>query len=176
MQHSFKFSQNGVSNIETINFYDAIKINLDLSNEVDCGLTELAINNSDSNTAVVYFTIGKFDGSIELYKKTDNQLIKLCTFLNHNKLVTIIKWNKNSSLLASGSNDYNVIVIDFKALIESLNNTNSNLKLISKYKNKLIGHRERITGLSWSIHDECFLASCSYDSTVQVCCCCFQNE
>ena len=169
MQHSFKLSQNSVTNIETVDFYDLIKSQF---SEVECGLTELAVF-IDIPNDIIYLTIGKFDGSIEVYKlnRNDNQLVKLCTFLNHKKLITIIKWHKNGNYFASGSNDYNVVIIDFKTLMENLNasgNEDSKLKLISNYKHKLVGHRERITGLSWSIHDEGLLASCSYDATVQV--------
>ena len=164
MQHSFKFaSQNNVSNIENINFYELI------NNEMDkglIGLTELALFNDIAN-GYTYFTIGKSDGSIELYRLDENRVSKLCTFLNHNKLITIIKWNKNGSYLGSGSNDFNVVIIDFKSLVDRLNST-ENLKLISNFKHKLAGHQERITGLSWSVHNENLLASCSYDGTVQV--------
>lgn len=185
MQHSFRLIQHGtVSNCETINFYNELKARISINEaessvqsettnqQVDTGLTEIAILNANSN--IVYFTIGKFDGSIELYKCNydNNQLYKLCTLLNHNKLITIIKWNINSNYMASGSNDFNVIIVDFKLLIESLidknDKNNANLKFISKYRHKLVGHKERITGLSWSLHNENMLASCSYDSTVQV--------
>ena len=119
------------------------------------------------------FTIGKFDGSIDLYRlllsaSDNNRVSKLCTLLNHNKLITRIKWNKNGSCLASGSNDFNVIIVDFKLLVERFVNATETPNLISNYKHKLVGHRERITGLSWNIHDENLLGSCSYDGTVQV--------
>jgi len=161
MQHSFKFaSQNNITNIENRSFYELISI------EADKGLTELALFNDKSNNKT-YFAIGKFDGSIELYRQDDDRVSKLCTFLNHNKLITILKWNSSGSYLASGSNDFNVVIIDFNALIERLNST-ENLKLILNFKHKLVGHQERITGLSWSVHDQNLLASCSYDGTVQV--------
>jgi WD40 repeat protein len=39
-------------------------------------------------------------------------------------------------------------------------------KFFSKFVHKFIGHKERITGLSWSANN--LLASCSFDSTVQI--------
>jgi WD40 repeat protein len=197
MQHSFQFSSGHSStnlianaNVKTINFYTTL-IENELKNQLlsesnnekhsgsslkakyEYGLTEFAI--LELNKSELYFMIGKFDGSMELYKKClneQNNIQKLCTFFNHQKLVTCIKWRKDK-LIASGSNDFNVIIIDFSMLInEELKETSPNQndrKFFSKFKHKLVGHKERITNLSWSnCEKNNILASCSYDSTVQV--------
>lgn len=158
MQHNIKISN--LSQTESIELYKELNLSKDSS-----GLTEISISNQNNNE--LYFAIGKFDGSIELFKQKDIQTLKLCTFLNHNKLITVMKWNKNGSLLASGSNDHNIMIIDFNEVLNS-DQLNENLNLIGKYKFKLSGHKERITGLCWNNHSENLLASCSYDSTVQV--------
>lgn len=67
--------------------------------------------------------------------------------------------------MASGSNDFNVIIVDFSKIIGE---SESNQKYFSQFKHKLTGHKERITGLDWSKIDQSLLVSCSYDSTVQV--------
>lgn len=93
---------------------------------------------------------------------------------NHQKLITCAKWNKriNHNLLATGSNDFSVIIVDFEALIDEIKAKcpeKSDLQFYAKFKHKLIGHKERVTSLSWSNHEEFnMLASCSYDGTVQV--------
>jgi WD40 repeat protein len=164
------------------------KENSDLSTttyrkEFEHGITEFSLlkidKNVDSKTGY-YLLIGKYDGSIELFLKDHQKTIKMCTIFNHQKLITRLKFNKTSYstdqtdiFLASGSNDTNVIIIDFQSLIQELDQKlkeNECLKLFSKYKHKLIGHKERITGLSWSVNfNSNLLVSCSYDSTVQVC-------
>jgi WD40 repeat protein len=71
-------------------------------------------------------------------------------------------------LLASGSNDFNVIIVDFAYIISEVEakKLSSDSKFFSKFVHKFIGHKERITGLSWSTNN--LLASCSFDSTVQI--------
>ena len=71
-------------------------------------------------------------------------------------------------MLASGSNDFNVIIVDFANIITEVEDKklSSDSKFFSKFVHKFIGHKERITGLSWSANN--LLASCSFDSTVQI--------
>lgn len=201
MQHQVNFLNSGSSmivnaEIQTKNFYKDLMTLTDqeelekldhikLKSNNDFGVTEFSIlkiecNNSDENYH--YFAIGKFDGSIEIYRAfpRDNYIAKVCTFFNHQKLITILKWNKstfvieenteaNSDLfLASGSNDFNVIIVDFKNIINEFEKKmiSKDSKFFSKYAYKLVGHKERITGLSWSTNN--LLASCSFDSTVQI--------
>jgi hypothetical protein len=151
------------------------------------GLTEFSIIKIEpalANRSDYYFAIGKFDGTIEFYQTNykDQKVTRLCTIFNHQKLVSCLKWsvssysnsNEGPIMIASGSNDFNVIIIDFKSLVNEIENKleecgNVYLKFFSKHKHKLIGHKERITGLSWSDNNNVeTLASCSYDSTVQV--------
>lgn len=172
------------------------------------GLTELAFLQVDASkdeqqTKSLIFAIGKYDGSIEVYysyHKEQEELAhqstirKLFTLYNHQKLITCMKWNRHhtnrfglneldsessSLLLASGSNDFNVIVVDIKAILKDilifdksgqLNERNFDLKFFNKFKYKLAGHKERITCLNWCIssQNKSLLASSSYDSTVQV--------
>ena len=155
------------------------------------GLTEFSVlkiespssSSNDEKRSDYFVAIGKFDGSTEIYRSfvREKKIRRLCTFFNHQKLVTCLKWNRNvyqleqtspDVYLASGSNDFNVIIIDFKSLISEFdaNKLKEDTKLFSKYKHRLVGHKERITGLSWSTNSakENLLASCSYDSTVQV--------
>lgn len=168
-------------NIKTINLYSElnklVENNSDdsIKSNVEYGLTEFQILNFEK-TDEFHFMIGKFDGSIELYRKNIDKISRLCTLFNHQKLITCIKWNKQHNplsdtglnLIASGSNDFNVVIIDFDALISDLSNESSNL-IFGKYKHKLIGHKERITSLSWSRHGYFnILASSSYDGTVQI--------
>ena len=209
MQHNIKFLSGQTSdgllvnpNDKAINLYDEIKrlehMNMNGNGEekgaanLDVGVTELAIFQSkkklEPNQSELHFMVGKFDGSMELYakKSTSNKefsISKLCTFFNHQKLITCIKWSKVESesssrvnLIASGSNDFNVVVVDFDSIIDEIQMKNKeeilncNLKLFGKYKHKLIGHKERITGLSWARNSEKgnILASCSYDTTIKV--------
>ena len=140
---------------------------------VEYGLTEFAI--LDFTDEACYFMIGKFDGSIELYKKQNkSDIVLVCSLFNHQKLITCIKHKKNmsetgSNLIASGSNDYNIVILDFDKLITDLNASNATNLVFGKFKHKLIGHKERITCLSWSKHESLnTLASASYDGTVQV--------
>jgi len=139
-----------------------------------------------SNDNSFYFMLGKFDGSIELYKKEallPNKITMLCSLFNHQKLITVIKYNKQnnstnseqigSNLIASGSNDFNIIIIDFNSIISDclqlVETQSCNFTMFNKFKHKLIGHKERITSLSWSRHDSFeLLASSSYDGTVQI--------
>ncbi|CAF1058444.1 unnamed protein product, partial [Brachionus calyciflorus] len=184
MQHclrSVSFSKENLNteNIKSLNFYKSLSkiINEEKSeSSIDYGLTEFSVL-SIKETNDFYFCIGKFDGSIEVYKKENRQVKKLCCLFNHQKLVTYIKWNvstfdlnKNEPVyLASGSNDFNVIIVDFKHLINEVDQVERSINFYSKYKHKLIGHKERITGLNWCQSlDSNLLASCSYDSTVQI--------
>ena len=167
-----------IADVKNLNLYDEIK-----SDETEAsGVTELAVFQSKKRNRL-FFMIGKFDGSIELYALVSDscEVQKLCTLYNHQKLITCIKWSKmddsdGSNLVASGSNDFNVVVLDFDSVLEEIEkkkneqeeNKKLDLKFFAKYKHKLCGHRERITGLSWSRSREHLLASCSYDATVQV--------
>ena len=74
------------------------------------------------------------------------------------------------NLIATGSNDFNVIIIDFERLLAKTDvEQNIDMKFYADFKHKLVGHKERITGLSWSNREDFnMLASCSYDATVQV--------
>jgi WD40 repeat protein len=119
--------------------------------------------------------IGKFDGSIELYKKQNkSDIILLCSLFNHQKLITCIKHKKHmsetgSNLIASGSNDHHIVNLDFDKLITDLTADIASNLVFGKFKHKLIGHIERISCLSWSKHESLkTLASASYDGTVQV--------
>ena len=145
------------------------------------GLTEFSVlipNKTDHKQypPLMHFLIGKFDGSLELYKKTRfenvDKITKLCTLFNHQKLVTCSKWNRREvpNLIATGSNDFNVIIIDFERLLAKTDvEQNIDMKFYADFKHKLVGHKERITGLSWSNREDFnMLASCSYDATVQV--------
>lgn len=60
-------------------------------------------------------------------------------------------------------------MIDLEQLAEEASKK-SNQKLFAQFKSKLVGHKERITSLSWSQFDPQLLVSCSYDLTVQVKC------
>lgn len=141
--------------------------------KIDYGLTEFLILHLDETN--FYFMVGKFDGSIELFKRdTNEKFTKLCTLYNHQKLITCMKWNKQNNptsevghhLVASGSNDFNVVVVDLDHILNDLKTSNL---MFAKYKHKFIGHKERITCLSWSRYGEFnLLASSSYDGTVQV--------
>lgn len=186
MQHSFQFSSGNTiqsQSIKSVNFYQELKEFLKIEEtgtDIANGLTEFAIIRDDQKR--MYFAVGKFDGSIEIYQSIQEKKVvrRLCSYFNHQKLVTIIKWSQSvfstaqasSVLMASGSNDTNVIVIDFADLIQSFeaNSYNSSdLKLFSKQKFKLAGHKERITSLSWAKSNQVnILASSSFDSTVQV--------
>jgi hypothetical protein len=207
MQHNINLSTGGLnlSNLNTdtvksVDFYREIihltndnnNDNTDIENgdslsatnkkEFEHGITEFSVLKIDVNVeskSGYYFLIGKYDGSIELFMIDRQKVMKICTFFNHQKLITRLKFNKTiyksdqtDLLLASGSNDTNVIIIDFQSLIQELDQkmkANESVKLFSKYKHKLVGHKDRITGLSWSINfNSNLLASCSYDSTVQV--------
>ncbi len=204
MQHNINLSAGGLNlsnlNTDTVKSIDFYREIIDLSDdnnnktkennnsltsyrkEFEHGITEftaLKINKNVDSKISYYILIGKYDGSIELFIKDNEKVIKMCTFFNHQKLITRLKFNKNiytadqtDILLASGSNDSNVIIIDFQSLIQELDQKlteNEPLKLFSKYKHKLVGHKDRITGLSWSINfNSNLLVSCSYDSTVQV--------
>lgn len=148
------------------------------------GLTEFSVlipsrtaDHRNQYPSLIYFLVGKFDGSMELFKKSRiegiEKITRLCTLYNHQKLVTCSKWNIRDlpDLIATGSNDFNVIVIDFKQLLAEIEKApeQTDLKFYGKFKHKLVGHRERITSLSWSSRgDFNMLASCSYDATVQV--------
>jgi WD40 repeat protein len=210
MQHSIQFSSgNNIQpqNIQTVNFFKEVTRfmserasplpsteNAPLAEpelaqgllgkknmfEQANGLTEFSVLKYDEQS--YFFAIGKFDGSIEVYQSllAENKLRRLGTFFNHQKLVTIIKWNKPAyasknnemTLMASGSNDHNIVVVDFGSFVSELESeqfAKLDLKLFSKYKHKLSGHKERITSISWSVSNGSnVLASCSYDCTVQV--------
>lgn len=197
IQHNMQFLGSGSggmivnSNYKSLNLYNKILEDYDPNNEakqgtealskanLEYGLTEFSVlmpDKSDQDQGTVYFIIGKFDGSMEIFKKSlhvnNVAITKLCTFFNHQKLVTCSKWNNRKNLIASGSNDYSVIVLDFESLLEEIKvkfEGQSDLKFYSKFKHKLVGHRERITGMSWSSYEAFnMLASCSYDATVQV--------
>ena len=161
--------------VKSINFYNFLKnkLNEEETNS-EYGLTEFSILKIKSGGN--FFCIGKFDGSIECYKSQYNEVTKICILFNHQKLVTCIKWNAeeyDESLnkpiyMASGSNDFNVIIVDFDEILEQNKRSNIPVNLYSKYKFKLEGHKERITCLSWCKSLNSMLASSSYDSTVQV--------
>ena len=178
------------SNYKSLNLYNKIlEADLDDTNvnqsadafsksNLEYGLTEFSVLMPDKDQDEIYFIIGKFDGSMEIFKKcsTDSdetqKITKLCTFFNHQKLVTCSKWNKRKNLIASGSNDYSIVILDFESLLEEIKlkfEGQADLKFYAKFKHKLIGHKERITGISWSSFEEFnMLASCSYDGTIQV--------
>jgi len=193
MQHTVQFlSGTGHSgqivapSAKSINFYEQLKKELEPSDEttktnslVEYGLTEFAVLiPSKTNSKLkeypplLYFIIGKFDGSMEIYSKQKNSALTfLCTLFNHQKLITCSKWNCNFSLLATGSNDFNVIVVGFDELVSECKakTCKGEVKFYSKFNHKLVGHKERVTSLAWSICQEFnMLASCSYDATVQV--------
>ena len=191
MQHSIHLlggsgSTGLIANAEckSINFYNKLIEECERIKTAEAGLeyglTEFSVFNR--NERAIYFMIGKFDGSIELYKKSlvaeeesyESSVVKMCTLYNHQKLVTCIKWSRHqpieACLIASGSNDFNVIIMDFNSLIGEIEAKDQNdLKFFARFKHKLVGHKERITSLCWSTYEQCnLLASCSYDSTVQV--------
>jgi WD40 repeat protein len=212
MQHAVQVSSGNTivqQNCTTINFYSELNKILNNNNNfkvtenqtetiniinnknllIQNGLTEfsaLKFKDKENSSKNYLIAIGKFDGSIEIYQSlldNDKRLIKkLCALLNHQKLVTIIKFNSQildlekedePVLMASGSNDYNIMLVDLKKLIlnqfEANNFQQIDFKLFSHFKHKLVGHKERITGLNWSkLNGKQVLASCSYDSTVQV--------
>lgn len=178
------------SNYKSLNLYNKIlEADLDDTNvnqsadafsksNLEYGLTEFSVLMPDKDQDEIYFIIGKFDGSMEIFKKcsTDSdetqKITKLCTFFNHQKLVTCSKWNKRKNLIGSGSNDYSIVILDFESLLEEIKlkfEGQADLKFYAKFKHKLIGHKERITGISWSSFEEFnMLASCSYDGTIQI--------
>lgn len=171
---SIVFGKDALSpdNVKSINFYKFLKniLNEEESNS-EYGLTEFSVLRIKSGGN--FFCIGKFDGSIECYKSQNDQVTKICILFNHQKLVTCIKWNadeydESSIYMASGSNDFNVIIVEFQEILEQSKSSNSPINLYSKYKFKLEGHKERITCLSWCKTTRTMLASSSYDSTVQV--------
>lgn len=169
MQHSFQLTTGAtpvaVNSIENVNFYQ--KLTDDVA-DTTAGLTEFCFQKKSADKA--YVLIGKSDGSMELFSVDGKTARRLCVFYNHQKLITCIKLNANATLVASGSNDFNVIVVDFAQLVQDEPSL-ANAKLFAKYKHKLVGHRERVTGLNWCKLDGDglnLLASCSYDSTVQI--------
>jgi len=187
-QHNIQFSSAGNSIVNadclSINLYSELTESVknlkeeqktigktNKTNGIEYGLTEFIILDFTSNETC-YFMIGKFDGSIELYKRENKiDFILLCSLFNHQKLITCIKHKNHmgSNLIASGSNDFNVVILDFDKLITDLNTADVSNLLFGKFKHKLIGHKERITCLSWSKHESLnTLASASYDGTVQV--------
>ena len=193
MQHTIQFGAAPAQHTQTINFYNELVNTCGDKNGCEesttsndrfayGNLTELATLQYDETS--YFIAVGKFDGSIEIYLISVSSLQqqtsrRLCTYFNHQKLVTNIRWNRAKYsrgevvLMASGSNDFNVVLVDFGALVAS-HEPNSfeaklDAKLFSNFKHKLIGHRERITGLNWSsLNGVNLIASCSYDCTVQV--------
>ena len=240
MQHSVQFGGAATSvQCQTLNFYGELNNRLayhaldptltsggaqqkpfGASGALEYGLTEFAVlrvKTSGKRSDDCFFMVGKFDGCVELFSKRSNEcneeiFTKLCTFYNHQKLVTCIKWSCSVApehavktipqqkeelpeskrmdiedemcLVASGSNDMNVIVIDFRAMIGEIEAKRDahgardgadgsqpfELKYFAKFKHKLSGHKERITCLSWSRRGGALLVSASYDGTVQVYC------
>ena len=203
MQHKIQFANGGSSliassEINATNFYKELTTRIEFENsklqeepkltKTNCeyGVTEFSVLKIETNENKLslfyhYLAVGKFDGSVEIFRSNskDNIIERVCSFFNHQKLITCLKWNKsiyklsdtNSKLLlASGSNDFNIIIIDFKNVIEEYEEKNNqDSKFISKFLHKLCGHKERITALSWSVNSTSNLvASCSYDSTVQI--------
>lgn len=161
--------------VKSINFYTCLKKLLN-EEETSCeyGLTEFSILRQKNGGN--FFCLGKFDGSIECYQNRSNQITKIFSLFNHQKLVTCIKWNveeydestQGPIYMASGSNDFNVIIVEFNEILKQLDGSSEASNFYSKYKFKLEGHKERITCLSWCKSSNYLLASCSYDSTVQV--------
>lgn len=67
--------------------------------------------------------------------------------------------------LACGSNEESVRVFDLQCLQSA---SEEDVLTIDQPHHELLGHRERITKVSWSPYKSGILASCSYDGTVQV--------
>ncbi|RNA10724.1 gem-associated 5 [Brachionus plicatilis] len=171
MQHYVQSFSLGKDSLSPDNFLKNL-LNEEETNS-EYGLTEFSVLKIKGGGNI--FCIGKFDGSIECYKSLSNKVSKICSLFNHQKLITCMRWNADEYdegseqpvYLASGSNDFNVIVVEFNQILNQFNDSNTTINVYSKYKLKLEGHKERITCLSWCKGLNSLLASCSYDSTVQ---------
>lgn len=113
-----------------------------------------------------HIAVGCLDGTVLIFSSTGE---KLLTIGASNKLVQCIRWHPDIEdreykwLLAVSSNEENIQIFDITINMESPNPDD----LVSPTRS-LVGHKGRVTSMSWSPHSNNLLASVSYDKTCQV--------
>lgn len=83
-----------------------------------------------------YLSVGTNSGEVQIWDPV--KLKKIRTMTGHTGRVGTIGWN--SSVLASGSRDKNILYRD--------------IRLPTNYISKLVGHKQEVCGLKWSFDDQ----------------------
>jgi len=129
------------------------------------------------NSDWTFVAIGNEDGGIEVFEK--QQLRRVCTLLVHKKLINCLSWHPARTAqsgaglspcnhwLATGSNNNVIHVFDLQKPLASSATVYQSV-VVTESMRQLFGHNTRITGLSWSLHQDGFLATASYDKLSQV--------
>ncbi|RWS15669.1 gem-associated protein 5-like protein [Dinothrombium tinctorium] len=133
--------------------------------------------------------VGNEDGTIELYENSQKEsILKLIVIVQsiHSKLILCLRWhplaiyeertNSNNTKatsdlefwLASTSHDTKIQIIDFRTALEDKRNDEFSPVIMVEPIRTLMGHIARVNSIAWSTLREGYLASCSYDSTVQI--------
>ena len=106
------------------------------------------------------FALGKGDGSVELWRKEEDNFKLLRNFKQHDNLVLVVCFSPDGNFLATGSADKTVKLWQIDNI---LNNTNST----TVTPTKIFAHTDQVTAVRFSPNGE-FIATASYDKTVKL--------
>jgi WD40 repeat protein/ABC-type cobalamin/Fe3+-siderophores transport system ATPase subunit len=106
------------------------------------------------------FALGKGDGSVEIWRKEEDNFKLLKTFNQHDNLVLVVCFSPDGKFLATGSADKTVKLWQIDNI---LNNTNST----TVTPTKIFAHTDQVTAVRFSPNGE-FIATASDDKTVKL--------
>ncbi|BAY44204.1 WD-repeat protein [Scytonema sp. HK-05] len=106
------------------------------------------------------FALGKGDGSVELWRKEEDNFKLLRNFKQHDNLVLVVCFSPDGNFLATGSADKTVKLWQIDNI---LNNTNST----TVTPTKIFAHTDQVTAVRFSPNGD-MIATASYDKTVKL--------
>ncbi|KAL0213668.1 hypothetical protein P9112_005852 [Eukaryota sp. TZLM1-RC] len=128
------------------------KLNILQSTFTNEPATEVTCLQYFPHAPVPLLAVGYASGAIRVFNTNDSSL--RCCFDGHRSAITVLKFNHDGSLLASGSNDTDIVVWNIFS---------------EKGVCRLKGHSNSISGLSFLSHTSSpFIVSSSRDTTVRV--------
>lgn len=123
-------------------------------------------------TDYTLLAVGNEDGSIDIFERRDNEIKLILLIKGSSKCVLCLRWNPHLDLypncLAVSTTDNEVRIFFLSRYIDSVHQNPTELPKIKNPDLILVGHKQKVTYLSWSPFDGNKLASSSYDQTVQI--------
>ncbi len=106
------------------------------------------------------FALGKGDGSVELWRKEEDDFKLLRNFNQHNNVVLVVCFSPDGKFLATGSADKTVKLWQIEQILN-----NGSIPTVTP--TNILAHTDRVTAVRFSPNGD-LIATASYDKTVKL--------